>query len=117
MDAVALSGSKEDPLVDPTKCIICQTTSGEKVISNPNGCKRIREASDVRNDIITKRLKQIEEDGFVYHMNNDCYKSYTMDSTLRIIAKRKSLTGGQGNSTPNNKETTAEKLSRSQAVR
>lgn len=101
MDAVTLSGSPEVSPVDPTKCIVCQTTSSEKVLNNSNGRRRIREASEVRNDDVPKRLQQIADDSFVYHMNNDCYKSYTMASTLKSILKRKSLSNTQGPSTLN----------------
>ena len=117
MDAVTLSGSPEVSPVDPTKCIVCQTTSGEKVLNNSNGRKRIREASEVRNDDVSKRLQQIADDSFVYHMNNDCYKSYTMASTLKSILKRKSLTNTQGPSTLNDNGVSVEKLPRYQAAR
>ena len=91
MEAVTLFRSTSET-IDLTKCIICQKTTGEKVLNNYNGCKRIREASKVRNDDVLKRLNQITDDGFVYHMNNDCYKSYTMAPKLESILKRKSVT-------------------------
>ena len=36
----------------------------------------------LRNDNVSKRLKLVEGDGFVYHMTNQCYKKYTMKPTL-----------------------------------
>ena len=112
---MTLSVSK-DTSFDPTKCIICQRTSDEKVLSNPNGRKRIREASEVRNDVISERLKQIKDDGFVYHMNNDCYKLYTMDSDLRSL-KRKSSKNSHEPFSSDNGGVSEEKLPRYQAVR
>ena len=60
---------------DPKKCKICQQPSEEKLLSTANGCKRIREASEIRNDCVTKRLKVMTSKcDFLYHMNNQCYK-------------------------------------------
>lgn len=74
--------------VDLTKCIICQEKSDGKVVSTSNGCKRIRDASDVRNDTVSKRLKLVEGDNFCYHVTNQCYKQYTMQSVLDRITKK-----------------------------
>eukprot|EP00918_Siedleckia_nematoides_P108296 GHVU01236350.1.p1 GENE.GHVU01236350.1~~GHVU01236350.1.p1 ORF type:complete len:407 (-),score=39.87 GHVU01236350.1:38-1258(-) len=91
MDCVQLSGqSSEDVLFDATKCIICQKDTSGKTISTKNGCKRIYESSEVRNDYVSKRLKLVEEDTFVYHMTNICYKSYTMKTDLDRLQKKTS---------------------------
>lgn len=70
-----------------TKCIICQTERDDKVASTSNGRKRIREASDIHNDSVTKRLKLVEGDNFFYHVTNECYKKYTMKSVLLRVTK------------------------------
>lgn len=85
-----LPAPAESPSVE--KCIICQTTTSDPTISNANGRKRIREAADIRKDIVTKRIKLLgdHEENFVYHMTNDCYKKYTLRKTLNtVIAKSK----------------------------
>ena len=59
-----------------TKCVICQQITPEKLITTPNGCKRIRAASDIRNDCVSKRMKLMaDESNFVYHVSNECYKT------------------------------------------
>lgn len=59
-----------------------QPTSGAE-----NGRKRIREAASIRNYIVNKRLKLVGDGEFVYHMNNQCYKTYTLKKTLDRISK------------------------------
>lgn len=88
MESVTLSKPAEDRPFDVTKCIICQDRSDDKTMSTDNGRKRIREASDIRNDNVSKRLKLIEGDEFVYHMTNKCYKRYTMKSVLDRLGKK-----------------------------
>lgn len=82
MESVTLTRPARDSPFDAKKCIICQDCSDDKTVSTDNGRKRIREASDIRNDSVSKRLKMVEGDDFVYHMTNQCYKQYTMKPTL-----------------------------------
>lgn len=87
MESVPLAASKLCDF-DPKECVICQQPSKEKLLSVANGCKRIREASEIRNDIVTKRLKVISSEfKFFYHMSNQCYKTYTNSNLLRRIQK------------------------------
>ena len=46
--------------------------------STENGRKRIIDAAEMREDIVEKRLKLQKGEKFVYRMNNQCYKTYTM---------------------------------------
>lgn len=78
----------EDEVVDPSKCIICQKTGPSKTTSSGNGRKRIREASEVREDIVAKRLKSVQNDDFCYHPTNECYKLYTLKSELEKFMKQ-----------------------------
>ena len=68
---------------DVSSCIICQRDS-KPTASSENGRKRIRAAAEIRNDCVLKRLKLIGEE-FVYHMNNECYKKYTLRKSLEKI--------------------------------
>ena len=53
------------------KCIICQKESKHPLVSTPNGSKRLREASEVRNDDVSKRIKLIPPNSsFLYHVQN-----------------------------------------------
>ena len=88
MNFVTLAAPTADISFDATMCIICQTDTVDKVINTRNGCKRIREASDIHNDHVSKRLKLVEENKLCYHVSNECYKSYTMKSVLDRITKR-----------------------------
>ena len=80
---------------DITKCLFCQEENwnGNKLLSsaeNGRSSKRIKEASEIRQDVISRRLASIGSDVYHYHMSNDCYKRYTSKSLLdRIIRKRK----------------------------
>lgn len=82
MKSVILSKPTADSHFDAKKCIMCQNTTHEKTVSTDNGRKRVQEASELRNDHVTKRLKQVEGNNFVYHMTNKCYKEYTNKSNV-----------------------------------
>lgn len=86
---INLSGTNSAVAADYTKCIICQTVSPVAITSTENGRKRILEAASVRDDVITKRLKTVGDREFVYHMNNECYKKYTLKKTLDKIKQNK----------------------------
>ena len=71
---------------DQTQCVICQKSSTQKLSSTYNGCKRIQEASVIRNDSVARRLQQVSvEKNFFYHISKDCYKKYTNATLLRQI--------------------------------
>ena len=75
--------------VDIGKCIICQDNATEKLCSTENSRKRILDASNIRNDVVTKRIKLLNVgDNFLYHVNNKCYKTYTNQSKLNRISKK-----------------------------
>ena len=73
-------------IFDPGKCIICQKSNDSKTTSTPDGRIKILRAAEIRKDIVYERLKLIEEN-FHYHVDNKCYKSYTMKKTLDGIEK------------------------------
>lgn len=88
LTSVLLKTKYEEPF-DKTKCVICQINTNETVTSSENGQKRIRDAAEIRNDHVQKRLKLMtEEDRVVYHCNNKCYKSYTLKKTLDKICQK-----------------------------
>ena len=77
-----------DDSVDLSKCIICQKTTEEKTASTENGRKSMRNAADLRRDEVYNRLQCLkEEDVFVYHVNNVCYKKYTLKKTLDTLSR------------------------------
>ena len=114
MEPVSLSTSHKDVFLDATKCIICQSKSDYATVSTANGRKRIREASDIRIDHVYKRIKLVNDDNFVYHMTNECYKTYTMKSVLDRL-KSKNLSQSPN---PSSSEQNAgyDKHARSQAL-
>ena len=93
MEGVQLSGTYvENADFDRAKCVICQEKTQEKVINTPNGCKRIREAIDIRNDTVTKRIKLVAADSdFYFHMSNKCYKKYTNSTLPQRFRQREEL--------------------------
>ena len=68
--------------VDIKKCIICQIETNESTSSNKEACLKVIEAAKIRNDLVARRLEQVDNEQFVYHLNNKCYKSYTLKKTL-----------------------------------
>ena len=74
--------------VDTIKCIICQKAPQEKAIGSEKGRKRVQEASWLRDDIVSKRLKAIGNENFLYHVSNAFYKACTMKSQLDRIARK-----------------------------
>lgn len=68
--------------VDIKKCIICQIDTKESTCSNAEARMKVLEAARIRNDLVARRLEQVDHEQFVYHVNNKCYKSYTLKKTL-----------------------------------
>lgn len=67
------------------KCIICQTQTDQTTTTSQRGRKRVAEAAEIRNDSVCKRLKDVIGQEFVYHVTNECYKSYTHKKTLEAL--------------------------------
>lgn len=81
--------SQSGDLVNLSKCIVCQKQSAVKVTSTDIGRKRLQDASVVRDDEVTKRIRSLPPDAaFVYHSDNKCYKTYTMEKTLASLRAR-----------------------------
>ena len=82
MDSMlALTLEKE---FDPKYYIICQKKNMKNLTSSENGRRKIIEA--VRKDKVQERLTSHKLDrDFCYHMDNHCYKNYTLKKTLDNI--------------------------------
>lgn len=93
---------------DFLRCIICQQITNCEVTSTENGRDRILQAANIRQDIVHERLLQGNTAHFVYHMNNDCYKKYTLKKTLDRISNKNISQG----STPGSTETTDDQSKR-----
>ena len=63
LDAVKLVGSGKSR--DISKCIICQNVRNGRVTSDERDREKIKRAADIRNSIVTTRLRVADE--FVYH--------------------------------------------------
>ena len=91
MAGIQLTTSTKDDSsdVDIDKCIICQRNTDQALTSNEQGRKRILDASGIRDDTVTKRLKSLDSDeSFV---SNECYKKYTLKKTLEKLAQKSSV--------------------------
>jgi hypothetical protein len=91
MDGISLKGKNkncnEGNYIDVSKCIICQKIKvGQNVSSTENGRTQIITASETRQDVVTERLRKIAKKHFVYHVDNKCYKGYTLRKTLATFA-------------------------------
>ena len=75
---------------DVRKCIICQKDTNISLSSTAIGRKRIIEASKIRYDIVSKRLKCTTDDKFYYHVSNECYKYYTHSKSLQMLENKRS---------------------------
>ena len=94
MEAVELRSPSSSNQFDITKCLFCQEENwdGNKLLSsaeNGRSGKRIKEASEIRQDAISRRLASIGSDVYYYHMSNDCYKRYTSKSLLDMIVRKR----------------------------
>ena len=88
MEAVELGSPSSSNQFDITKCLFCQ--GGNDLVSSDHGRTKIKEASEIRKDAISKRLERIGNQTYVYHLSNNCYKRYTNKTLLdRISRKRK----------------------------
>jgi len=118
MESVELSQSSKEASFDVTKCVICQKSTKVKAVSTSNGCKRIREASAIHNDHVSKLLKLVEGDGFIYHVTNQCYKKYTMKSVLSRMKNRDILNEQQTTQEPalSQDSTSQNRTTRSQSI-
>ena len=58
---------------DEGRCIICQNHSKERLVSTDNGRKRILETSEIRKDVVYKRIKLSSDESHIQnHCNNSC---------------------------------------------
>ena len=93
MARIMLTRNKQEPpvYVDSNKCIICQKSTDQNLTSNEQGRKRILDASVIRNDVVAKRIKLLDNvECLSYHMSNQCYKKYTLKKTLEKLSKEPS---------------------------
>ena len=69
MEGVQLGETPNTQFI-PDICIICQVDRhNEKLSSSANGRKRVKSSADMRQDVVSKRLKLLkDEDDFHYHM-------------------------------------------------
>ena len=105
MEHSALTGScsmnlvasmAEAKVVNPKTCIICQEDNRETVTSEKTGYARVNGAAKIRNDVVTKRIKVVigedmeddDNDFFLYHNTNKCYKSYTYSKKITAIEQK-----------------------------
>ena len=73
-------------IFDASRCIICQRHSDTTFTSTENERWKIIEAASVRKDHGVRSFG-FSWMWFVYHVNNACYKSYTLGETLESIQK------------------------------
>ena len=68
---------------DIHKCIICQRDNKKKCGGTANGRIKIIEAAQIREDHVWEYLQSPSiNQNFVYHVSNECYKTYTLVQTL-----------------------------------
>jgi len=78
--------------IDIKKCIICQINTIVSTCSNAQARMKILEASRIRNDLVARRLEQVDHVLFVYRVNNECYKSYILKKTLTKLEESSKAT-------------------------
>ncbi|KAK3870910.1 hypothetical protein Pcinc_023936 [Petrolisthes cinctipes] len=81
---VRTSSPSQRLICDSEKCIICQKIDPRcGTTSTEIGRARLHEAAGIRKDIVYERLKLVDNNKFVYHVSNDCYKSYAHKQKLQ----------------------------------
>ena len=77
---------------------MCQELTSEEIPSTENGRKRVREAASIEDNSGRHILRLIgNEDSFVYHMTNQCYRKYTFHKFLDEILSKSSVTQSDEN--------------------
>jgi hypothetical protein len=85
---IVRAGGSVESDIDIDLCIICQKSTSQVPFTSEQGRKRILDAAEVRNDEITKRLKLVKGEAYVYHTSNKCYKRYTMKKTWETMTRK-----------------------------
>ena len=78
---------------NPDKCIICQKsdTKLDSLHGGDAGRKRVREAAELKDDIVHKRLNILGPNcAFKYHNTYACYKQYTDKRNLESFREKQS---------------------------
>jgi len=79
--------------IDIKKCITCPIDTNESTCSNAQARMKILEAVEaarIRNDLVARRLQQVDHELFVYHVSNKWCKSYTLKTTLTKLDEKSS---------------------------
>lgn len=75
MDRISLKRQKRDPVkLNLSKCIICEKDSNQQLSSTDQRRKQILEAAELRQDDVTKRLKDVDVEQIKYHVDNAATK-------------------------------------------
>lgn len=72
MENIELSLRRNAATFDIELCIICQQHNKIRLISETNGCARIRWASSERQDVVFQRLQKISEDQPFFLSHDKC---------------------------------------------
>ena len=72
------------------QCNPMQKEKSCKLTSTPAGRLNVINAANIRKDSVLSRLDSpLLEKDFIYHVDNECYKRYTMKKSLDVIKKKK----------------------------
>lgn len=64
--------------------IICSKKDSKGLVSNLNGCSRLMDSASIENDVMWNWFQStFDEEWFMYHYDNKCYKEYVLKKTLK----------------------------------
>ena len=99
---------EENQHLNTERCIIYQKEKTCRLTPTAGGREKIIKAAEFRKDDVFDRLhsRGLDKD-FLYHVDNECYKRYTMKKSLKSV-KRKIENENIQNNADENKEGTME---------
>jgi len=68
--------------IDIKKCINCQIDTNASTCSNAQARMKILDDARIRHDLVARKLEEVDHELFVYHVNSECSKAYTLKKTL-----------------------------------
>ena len=97
---------EENQHLNIERCIICQKEKTCRLTSTAGGREKIIKAAEFRkNDAFDHLHSRGLDKDFPYHVDNECYKGYTMTKSLKSVKRKNENENIQNNADENKEET------------
>ena len=97
---------EENQHLNIERCIICQKEKTCRLTSTAGGREKIIKAAEFcKNDAFDHLHSRGLDKDFPYHVDNECYKGYTMTKSLKSVKRKNENENIQNNADENKEET------------